>query len=615
MNGPMTARRLDQRWVPTAVVLAVALVAVVVYLNSLGNGFAYDDESIIKYREAVHSLRNVWELVRIEYWPTLLESGLYRPLTLLTFAVEWTLWNGSPFGFHLTNVVLHAAVTALVALFLLRLFPWWAALAGGLVFAVHPIHTEAVANVVGRSELLTALFALAASVVYMQAVREGGISLAKTVFIAALYAAGSLSKEAAVVIPGLLLVTDLPLIRGWRKEDLGRQVRLRLPLFLSLTAVLAAVLAVRWAVLGAPVQSVVDRVFALDDSFTTRLFTMARVWPRYFELLFFPLELSADYSPAVILPVDRLTPTGAVGFLLLGSTAALAAASLRRAPEFTMAIGWAAVALLPVSNLLITAEIVLAERTLYLPSIAVSIVAAMALARIGARGRRWVAVALILWIVGFSVGTVRRNPVWYSTETVFDDIRRKHPESSRMLWILGHRFRNAGYWEEAKKWFERSLEIWPYHAPYQADYAVMLERQNELEEADRRASLAVELEPGYRHFHRLRALIRMREGDMEAVLEAVDEGLRAVGPDAVLYSLQADAYSNLGDLGRAVSAQEKVIRDAEREDWGSWFRLAHFRAAAGDTAAALAALRAARAAPDANTALTDSTERAWAAQR
>ena len=326
----MRPPKLDPRFHPAIAAAAVALVALLVYANSLANGFAYDDHFIIVTREAVHGLSNFPGLLTIEYWPPEFESGLYRPLSLLSFATDWTIWNGRPFGFHLTNMLIHAAVASLLTLLLLRFFPWWGALAGGLVFAVHSVHTEAVTNVVGRAELLTALFTVTACLIYVHAVRRDRISAAAIAAVAVVYALAGFSKEVGIVLPALLLVTDLPLAAAGRVGNLKQYVRMRLPLFAALTLVLVFLLAARWAVLGAAVHSVPDRIFTPDGSFPTRLFTMAGVWPKYFELLLFPVDLSADYSPAVILPASRLTPAGAAGFLLVLAMLALAVVTFRR---------------------------------------------------------------------------------------------------------------------------------------------------------------------------------------------------------------------------------------------------------------------------------------------
>lgn len=597
--------RLDGRRLEWMVAVGVALLAVLVYANSLANGFAYDDVWIIETRDLVHGLGNLPDLLTAEYWPGRFQSGLYRPVTLVSFALDWEIWSGRPFGFHLTNLILHALVSAVLALLLLRWFPWWAAAAGGAVFAVHPVHTEAVANVVGRAELLAVLFVGLACLRYVSATRREGLSPATIGLIAALYALAILSKEVGVILPGLLLLTDLPAVVAGRASSWREYVRSRVSLMTVLALVLLACLVLRGFVLGAALQSVPDRAFTPDASFPTRLFTMARVWPRYFELMLFPTELSADYSPAVILPVTGLTGLGALGFLLVGGTLVLMISVFRRAPELTLAVGWAALALLPVSNLLFVAEIVLAERTFYLPSFAVSVVAALALAR--ARARAWVGAALALWVAGFSLVTVRRNPVWASTETVFEDLAEHHPESSRLLWWLGDQQAREGNWEAARELYRQSLRIWPYHAQYLAEFAVRLNQHDELVEAERVAAGAVGLAPDYPDHHSLLAVIRLRRGDASGALAATSHGIARVGQHPVLYSLQADALAALGDPARAAAAQDTFLQlRAGAARWQDWFELAELRAAAGDTAGARGALYSALRAPGVDLGLADS---------
>ncbi|UCC49496.1 MAG: tetratricopeptide repeat protein [Gemmatimonadota bacterium] len=605
----------DRRRLRIIVAGGVALLSVLVYANSLANGFAYDDVSVVVSRDLVHGLGRIPELLTAEYWPARFGSGLYRPLTMLSFALDWSAWGGRPFGFHLTNLLLHAAVTALLAVLLLRFFPWWAALAGGVVFAVHPVHTEAVANVVGRAELLAAAFVLLACLAYVDAARRGRLSWVALVIISASYALAVLSKEVGVVLPALLLLLDLPLAASGRIGDGKAYLRTRLPLFASLATVLLAYLVLRWAVLGEPVSSLAKGTFAPDAGFSTRLFTMARVWPRYYELLLFPAELSADYSPAVILPASQLTLLGAMGFALVLATVILALVLYRRAPEFSMAVGWAAVTLLPVSNLIIAAEIVLAERTLYLPSLAVSVIGALLLVRARRAQRRWVALGLAVWVIGFSVVTVRRNPVWQDSETVFTELQRQHPESSRVLWWLGYRQLGRGDWVGAREWFRRSLEVWPYSPAYLSAFAVLLKDHGELVEAEAMAARAVEIGPNYADHHSLLAVIRLRLGDNEGALRVLARGRDAVGERAVFYGLEADAYANQGEFARAARAQLSRIRlGGTAATWEDWLELAELQVAASDTAAAWAALDSAAAAgaPDVK---VDSLERGLRAYR
>ncbi len=590
------------------VIGGAALAAILVFANSLANGFAFDDVWIIQNRDLVHGLGNLPQLLTADYWSDRLGSGLYRPFTLLTFAFDWWLWGGAPFGFHLLNVLLHAAVTAGLMALLLHFFPRWAALLGGVVFAVHPVHTEAVANVVGRAELLSAVAVVPACLIYVGAVRRGQrIGACRVAAIAALYAVALLSKESGVVLPALLLILDLPGLARGDIRRLGIYARSRAPLIGVLSTVLVAYLAARWLVLGSPLESVPDWVFAPDASLSTRFFTMARVWPRYLQLLFFPIELSADYSPAVILPVGGLTFMGALGIALLASLAFLAVATFRRRPGVAVAVAWAAIALLPVSNLLVVTEIALAERTLYLPSVAVSILAAVAILAVRAPLRVWLSAGVAFWIAIASFITVTRNPVWRSTDSVFEDLLKLHPESARVLWWLGQRRLHLGDWEGAKQWFYRSLEVWPYQAQYLGEFAVDLKEHGEMAEAERMAERAVALMPRHADNHILLCVIRLQRDDPTGALEAADRASEAVGERELLYWLRADAYERLGEFADAASAAETALRLRGSETaWQNWLRLARLRVASGDTAAALAALETAEELPDTDKAVLDS---------
>ncbi len=590
------------------VIGGAGLLAILVFANSLANGFAYDDVWIIQNRDLVHGLGSLPELLTTDYWSDRLGSGLYRPLTLLTFAFDWWLWGGAPFGFHLLNVLLHAVVTAGLTALLLRFFPWWAALLGGVVYAVHPVHTEAVANVVGRAELLSALAVVFACLIYVGPVRqEQRLGSGRVAVIGALYALAMLSKESGAVLPALLIILDLPQLTRGGARRLGDYVRSRVPLIGALVAVLVGYLTARWLVLGSPLESVPDWVFAPDASLSTRFFTMARVWPRYFQLLFFPVELSADYSPAVILPVSRLTVLGALGIGLVGSLGVLAVATFRRRTEVAVAVAWAAIALLPVSNLIVVTEIALAERTLYLPSVAVSILTAVGTVAARERLRGWLIAGFALWIAGVSFITVTRNPVWRDTDTVFRDLLEQHPESARVLWWLGQRRLHVGDWEGAKQWFYRSLEVWPYQAQFLAEFALDLKGHGELAEAERMAERAVALMPHHADNHILLGVIRLQRGDTRGVLEAADRASDAVGEHRLLYWLRSNAYEQLGEFGAAASAAAAALRlEGSDVTWQDWLRLARLQAAAGDTAAALAALETAEELTDTDEASLDS---------
>ena len=174
--------------------LAVALCAVVVYLGALWNRFAFDDLPIVLWNSLFGRPGAWWRAFGASYWPPELGGGMYRPLTISTYALDWLV--GRIAWFHAANLLWHAGASVALAAIARRWSGDRAALAAGLIFAVHPVHVEAVANVAGRAELMAALFALLA--VYGALVRD---HLGWSVLAAAL---GLLSKENAAVVPGLI---------------------------------------------------------------------------------------------------------------------------------------------------------------------------------------------------------------------------------------------------------------------------------------------------------------------------------------------------------------------------------------------------------------------------
>src|SRR6185437_2195305 len=223
---------------------------------------------------------------------------------------------------------------------------------------------EAVANVVGQSELLAALFMFVALLVFLRARRRGPISLRDTSIILLLYLLGCLSKEHAIVLPALLLAAEATVVKNQgRLRD--RLVAIR-PLVLSLAVVGLAFLWVRIHVLGTTAAaSDESNALLLGQPFSIRVMTMLRVlleWVRHF---FWPAHWSADYSPRAIALVTGPSPEMLASAAILVGFAVLGWMARHRAPVATFAFLWAAIALLIPSNLIIPTGFSVAERTLF----------------------------------------------------------------------------------------------------------------------------------------------------------------------------------------------------------------------------------------------------------
>lgn len=470
--------------------LLVGLLALVVYVPSLGNGFVLDDVLAVRDDARIRDLRAVPALLSqpyLTYMPA--ARSPYRPVTTVSYALSWSMGGGSPFWFHATNVALHVAASLLVLALLGVLgAPAAAATLGAALFAAHPVHVEAVAGVVGRADVLATSFMLAALVLWLSnrgpvAVRATGVAL--------LYLLALGSKEAAVVLPALLvLVTALraTVLRARPSttaepssapghHSIGAALASTLPALAAMMVPLAIFLAARRAVLGSVVQLDVASYIAILPP-TERVTTAVANLAELLRLLVFPSDLSPDYGPAVLLPAGPadLRFWGGAATILLALT--VVAIGIRRAGRgglwVAAGVAWIAIAYALLSNLILPMPMWLAERTLYLASVGVGLcVVGMHRAAHAAGGLRLRAgrIAAVSAVLIFGAHSARHSTVWRSEQTLFTDLAERHPESFRAQWWVGGRFMDAGDLERGVEWLRRAHETSPNSALLALDYA------------------------------------------------------------------------------------------------------------------------------------------------
>lgn len=474
--APRAAPLPDPRWGVFA--LAVALLALAASATSLRNGFTYDDRWIIVENGRVHELRALWRYFEESYWPMKNGAGLYRPLVIFAYTLQWLIGAGSPLVFHLVNVALAAACAVAVFWTLGFLVPTRVAWLAAALFAVHPVHVEAVANVVGQAELWAALVLLSAVGLYLRDRREGPMRRQTGVAIVALFLAGIFTKEHVIVLPALLLAAELLLYRD--APVLQRVRRLRLLLW-PLVAIAAAFVALRVHVLGA-VGGDVPHPSLLHTDMIERAFIMLNVVPEYGRLMLAPLRLYADYSPRQLDVFATPHPSHVAGLLLLLSTAALFVLSVRRAPVVAFGIAWFALAVAPVSNVLLATGILLAERTLYLPSVGAMLVVAVGLdalharlqARLRARPRATrsplqplVPVAVLGALAFGVVRSSDRNAFWHDTDSAFEMMVEESPLNFKAHYALGGQYFQRNRFREGEEQWRIAIALMPnYHAVY-----------------------------------------------------------------------------------------------------------------------------------------------------
>ena len=413
--------------------LVIAACAVVVHLGSLWNRFAMDDNYIILFNPLVHSVSGIWQAFLHPYWPAEYGGKVYRPLVVATYAVDWQL--NSAMWFHVVNLLWHAGTAMAVTVLARHLSstsagpsglpeaappapprtPQHAALAAGLLFAVHPVHVEAIANVIGRAELMAAACAVLA--VYAAVVKQ---SVAWSLVA---LATGLLSKENAAVAPALI-------IWAWTL-GLGRPSRATMRRFVVSWVLLALVYGVaRWIILHpyGGYQNLAP-VFVGQGHVAVRLTGIAAL-ADLARLLVFPLALRVDYSPAERTIVRSLWDVRlALGLVCLALWLFLVVTLWRRRRRIeAFGVGWIGIALLPVANLLFPVGVVVAERTLYLPSVGLALAFGAWLRNSGRAARAYWGILALL--VGFgAIRSAVRVPVWRSDLTVTLSILDDSPRS------------------------------------------------------------------------------------------------------------------------------------------------------------------------------------------
>jgi Flp pilus assembly protein TadD len=429
-----------QHWVHISALVAVTLAA---YANSLLNSFTYDDFLYILNNPGVThpSLRAFFTATRL--------SNVFRPVTFATFSFNWILGNIHAFGYHLFNLLLHVAVTVLLYVLLKKLLEnvpqaETISFVAALLFAVHPIHTEAVASIVGRSELLAAFFLLAAWLFHLEDRRLPALFC----FLLAL-----MSKESAVSFVPVVLFGDY--LRGKFKPRL---------VYLWIIFVAVGYAGALWIAQGGTFGE--HGVAALDNPLANfpprfRILNALRVAWKYLALLVFPASLSYDYSYNAILLYSDWRHT------LPALLATVAVVALWMWAVITRKTSWAFAGVIYLgcfaitSNILIPTGTIMGERLAYLPSAGFCLLVALLWIQLQKRASALAWGFLLVILGAFSARTVVRNGDWRSNFTLFSAASRVVPEDARMHANLGGFYMDSGQLEKARVELQTALRIYP----------------------------------------------------------------------------------------------------------------------------------------------------------
>jgi hypothetical protein len=495
------------KWEHRAIAAVLVLVAVVPFVRALGFGFVYDDIWIVQHNPAIVGWQSLLTLWQHPYWMDAegVQAGLYRPMQTAILAIVRNATGGWPIWFHLYALSLHATVTLLVWRLLDRGVRRWPAVLGALWFAAHPVHVEAIANISNSAEPLVALCTLG---LYFVLARMAGrhVRWRDALLAAVLFLGAMLSKESGA----LALAMALFAVEAWSQPNESAQARVanNSP-FQSLAIVwrqwrrvviaglgaAAIVGVVRLLVLGSPLHGGASMAAVGIEHMSTsqRAWTMLSLGPMVLRLLVWPSVHNPYYGPSYFPAGSHavLAVLATVGVLTLAVAGAI---WLGRRPANTSprdagplaAITWTLLAFLPASNLFVATGQILAERTLYVPSIGMAMLLAWGLDRLTTvvqRRVRWnsrtrtaplataICAAVIVPVcLRFAALSQSGTAAWRSHRALSEQMIAADPRGYRGHYMLALELRRGPSSDSVRHEFATAYALYPKDPQLNADY-------------------------------------------------------------------------------------------------------------------------------------------------
>jgi protein O-mannosyl-transferase len=541
-----------------ALVLGVALAA---SATSLRNGFVYDDVPAVVENGVVHSLDSLPSVLTTAYWPQDIRDRIYRPATLASFTIDWAVGGGRPLAFHATNVLLHLAVVALV-LGLAGAVLGRGAVVAALWFAVHPVHVEAMANVVGRAELLAAAGYLAATLAFAADGRRarGGpdgmrrVGWALLVLLPSLLAFGA--KEHSLSLPAALLLVDV-----WEARRAGEAFAVRFRrhagLWAAVVALAVTYLVLRTSVLGTAVGGgiVAEGLGGLDTlQRMSAMLPLVLVWLR---LLAVPVHLSADYAPGQFVPATAIGVAHLAAFLALTGILAGAWWARRRAPAVAFGVAWFAVTAAIGSNVILPTGVAFAERLLYLPSVGAAVAVGALWELLPPWRAVWPLTALGLGLL--AARTLDRIPVWQTPASFFAARARDADRSYKMHWQLGDRAFERGEAGVGERELLEAARIYPYNAELLEDIGRRYLAAGFHDPADRFSTAAYGLDSTRSDAAAQAVMARLGAGAVDSAVALAREAARRFPTDEAVTLAALAAFERTGDARRVLALARQLV--------------------------------------------------------
>ncbi|KAM6896154.1 protein O-mannosyl-transferase TMTC1 [Lycodopsis pacificus] len=588
---PRSTVRPDAVWAAGRYAVLAALCCLC-YSNSLRGELVHDDVWAIINNPDVRPGSSLRNILSNDFWGKRMSDNTshksYRPLCILTFKLNILLGGMTPLYFHIINVCLHCAVTCLL-LYTCKRFVFddsRLAFVTALLFAVHPVHTEAVSGIVGRADVLACLLFLLTFLSYIRsvAVRDSEDSLPCTVsawFLLISLLLGTcamLVKETGITVFGVCVLYDAlvlcrkPLVNhlsGSRFRDLHHICSPFIKRACLISGYVVIIMSLRLWLMGGsmPLFSEQDNPASFSPHLMTRILTYSYLLSFNAWLLLAPVVLCYDWQVGSIPLVESLGDVRLVATAILGvvmvALCLRCVFSLQRQESRQVLVGmlFLVFPFIPASNLFFRVGFVVAERVLYMPSMGYCILVAHGLGRLCSVVGRWgttvLSVSMLLLLLLFSWKTVQQNHVWLSREALFRSGIQTLPHNAKVHYNYANFLKDSGRHQEAIHHYTTALRLFPRHASAMNNLGTLT---RDPEEAERYYRKALDTNPQHnRALFNLGNLLKSQGKEKEA--ETLLKDSMHFGPHF------ADAYSSLASLyaeqKRFAEASEVYLKGIE----------------------------------------------------
>lgn len=533
--------------------ISVAIVTFLVYLPSLKNNFVWDDDLHIYNNPYIREIDTTFL-----YWSfTSAVAALWHPLTIITFAIDYAIWGLDPFGYHLTNNLIHALNTLLVFILVLKLLKIktgeeadiqivGAAFIAAALFGIHPLHVESVAWISERKDVLCAFFYILCLINYLDftvSKRPFHYGIALASFFMAI-----LSKPIAVSLPIVLLILDFyPLGRFKKIEKPMDSWRMLLEKFPFILLSIFTSLMTIWAHLQSGALQV-TKMAALS----TRILVAAWAYIFYMVKMVLPFNLAPLY-PYPKVEVYSFTYLGSL-FLMAIITFVI----VYRKERVFIAI-WLhyLVTLLPVIGIIQVGSQAAADRYTYLPSLGLFFIAGLGVsslfAKCTSKQSQIALIALILLILGLLVNrTIKQITIWHDPITLWSHELRLFPKETSAYINRGGAYVGQGNFQLAIRDYNKAIEINPENAKAYYNRGFVYKSAGNYQEALNNQSKAIELNPQYAEAYNNRGNIYNILGNYQEALKDLNKAIEINPRDSIAYNNRGIVYNNLKIYRKAI---------------------------------------------------------------